>query len=444
MKTPAVLSLLALALPLIAGSVPTGDDDARRIVAPRSELPPAETDPLRPPHLRQLKPGVWTDDAGVDDFGNPYNQYRRSAFGTWSNYDESLANPFPLTEPLRAADSRAIATAADWWQFRRPEIFEAFRSEIYGRVPAAALPEIRWESAPIAAPDGAAGRQLVGRIGPAGGPEIHLQLTLPVSATGPMPVIVHIGASHSTVARDATLARGWAYAVFDPTSLQPDNSDGLRHGIIGLLNHGEPRQHGDAWGALSAWAWGLSRVIDHLENDRDIDARRLGLAGHSRWGKTALWAAAQDPRWAVVFSSCSGQGGAKPSRRNFGETTDNLAASHWMATNFRKYGGNWDALPVDAPELIALIAPRPVFVTGATQDPWADPRGEFLTLVAAGPVYRLLGARDLGTTEMPAPGVSLVAGELAFREHIGGHVDTPDWPVFLEFAARYLVKSADR
>jgi hypothetical protein len=173
-----------------------------------------------------------------------------------------------------------------------------------------------------------------------------------------------------------------------------------------------------------------------------VDAKRLGVEGHSRFGKTALWAAALDQRWAIVYASCSGEGGAKLLRRNFGETTDNIAGSHWMALNFRKYGGHWNDLPVDAHELIALVAPRPVFVTGATQDPWADPRGEFLAAVAAGPVYRLLGKRDLGAAEMPAPDIALTSGEIAFREHVGAHTDVADWPVFLDYAARYFLAPA--
>jgi hypothetical protein len=177
-----------------------------------------------------------------------------------------------------------------------------------------------------------------------------------------------------------------------------------------------------------------------------VDAKQLGVEGHSRWGKTALWAAALDQRWAVAYASCSGEGGAKILRRNYGETPDNLfdSFSYWMAGNFRKYGGRWNDLPVDAHELIALIAPRAVFVTGGTQDRLADPHGEFLAAVAAGPVYRLLGKKDLGTTAMPAPDVALILGEVAFREHVGAHTDLPDWPVFLDYAAKYLKAPAAR
>ena len=155
-----------------------------------------------------------------------------------------------------------------------------------------------------------------------------------------------------------------------------------------------------------------------------------------------MWAAALDQRWAIVYASCSGEGGAKLLRRNYGETTDNIAGSHWMAGNFRKYGGHWNDLPVDAHELIALVAPRPVFVTGGTQDQQADPHGEFMAEVAAGPAYRLLGARDLGTSEMPAPNTALISGDIAFREHVGPHTDLLDWPAFIEFASRYFAVGA--
>ena len=200
--------------------------------------------------------------------------------------------------------------------------------------------------------------------------------------------------------------------------IQNDYSGGLTSGIIGLMSEGKPRKPDD-WGALSAWAWGLSRAMDYFETDKSVDAKQMGVEGHSRYGKAALLAAALDPRWAIVYPSCSGEGGAKPSRRNFGETVDNVATSHWLAPNFHKYAGHWNDLPVDSDELIALVAPRPIFLNGGTGDQWADPHGAFLAAVAAGPVYRLLGKKDLGSTEMPAPDTALTSGEIAFRYHAG-------------------------
>ena len=243
-------------------------------------------------------------------------------------------------------------------------------------------------------------------------------------------------------ARDIELgiAHGGGFALIDTYSIQADSGGGLGAGIIGLVNQGNPRKPDD-WGALAAWSWGLSRAIDYFETDRDVDARRLGIEGHSRWGKEALLAAALDPRWAIVYSSCSGECGAKLHRHDVGESVDNVCGAgeyHWMAGNFLKYAGHWDELPVDQHELIALVAPRPVFITGGTQDLWSDPIGEFKACVAAGPVYRLLGRSDLGTSELPAPNAALADGDIAFRLHAGGHTDLPDWPSFLAFADRYL------
>jgi len=218
----------------------------------------------------------------------------------------------------------------------------------------------------------------------------------------------------------------------------------LTSGIIGLLNRGQPRQPDD-WGALRAWAWGASRALDYFETDPAVDARHVGLEGHSRYGKATLVAMAYDPRFAIAYVSSSGAGGANLYRRNWGEALENVAGSgeyHWMAGNFLKYAGPLTAndLPVDSHELIALCAPRPVFISGgATQgDGWVDARGMFLATAAAGPVYTLLGKKDLGTTQFPPMGTALIDGDLAFRQHNAGHTDAPNWPVFLQFASRYL------
>jgi hypothetical protein len=434
-------------------------------VQPRTNLPAPADDPARPPNTRLLKPNVWVDDAGVDDNGNIYNRYVRSSVGTWSNYRESLANPFALPDPLTLKDGRPVKDPEGWWKSRRPEILDDFLAEVYGRIPWN-TPKITWEVTTVTDGAGVRTRTIVGHVDntafPDATPTVRVTLTLPANAVGRVPVIMVVeggGGPHRAVAPVAAiaatptppspattgpspmqqvLARGWGYAVFSAAAVQQDNAEGLKRGIIGLVGKGVGRAGPDEWGALSAWAWGLSRTIDYLETDLDVDARSLGIEGHSRFGKTALWAAAVDQRWAIVFASCSGEGGAKPFRRNFGETTDNIAGSHWMAGNFRKYAGHWDELPVDSNELIALVAPRPVLVTGATQDPWSDPRGEFMAAASASLVYQLLGKRGLGSAVMPAPGAALTTGEVAFREHVGAHTDIPDWPVFLDFASRYL------
>jgi hypothetical protein len=244
------------------------------------------------------------------------------------------------------------------------------------------------------------------------------------------------------------LAKGWGYAIIVPNSIQADNGAGLTAGIIGLCNKGQPRQPED-WGSLRAWAWGASRALDYLETDMDVDARQVGIEGLSRYGKAALVAMAYEPRFAIGFIGSSGEGGAKLHRRNFGELVENVAGPgeyHWVAGNFLKYAGplTWADLPVDAHELIALCAPRPVFIsygasegTGA-EGQWVDQRGSFMAAVAAGPVYRLLGKKDLGTSEFPPVEKAIIDGDIAFRQHRGGHTTGPNWPTFLAFADRYI------
>jgi hypothetical protein len=258
------------------------------------------------------------------------------------------------------------------------------------------------------------------------------------------------------------VAAGWAVAQLDPTAVQPDNGAGLVRGIIGLVNRGQPRKPDD-WGALRAWAWGASRVLDYLSHDPDIDASQVGIEGVSRYGKAALVAMAFDPRFAMVLVGSSGEGGAKPHRRNFGEAVESLTAAgeyHWMAGNFLKYGaaagrdGPRSAadLPVDSPELIALCAPRLTFISygspAAGDAQWLDQQGSYMATVAAGKVFRLLGARDLGVGDdyqhalKPDIGAGLLDGRLAWRQHEGGHTDVPNFRYFIAWADRWLGRPA--
>jgi hypothetical protein len=246
------------------------------------------------------------------------------------------------------------------------------------------------------------------------------------------------------------LAQGWGYAILIPTSVQADNGEGMTEGIIGLVNKGQPRKLDD-WGALRAWAWGASRALDYFETDRSVDAKQVGIEGLSRYGKAALIAMAYEPRLAIAFVGSSGEGGAKILRRKFGEQVENVASTaeyHWMSGNFLKYAGPLtpNDLPVDAHELIALCAPRPVFISSGSQQVeggWVDAKGMFLGAVGAGPVYKLLGKKDLGTTEFPPMETALVDGDIAFRQHNGGHTTGPNWPTFLTFASRYLHSPSD-
>jgi hypothetical protein len=246
------------------------------------------------------------------------------------------------------------------------------------------------------------------------------------------------------------LERGWGYASLNPGSIQADNGAGLTLGIIGLCNKGQPRKLDD-WGALRAWAWGASRAIDYFETDKAVDATHIAIEGHSRYGKAALVAMAYEPRMWTAYISSSGEGGAKLHRRNWGEIIENVAGIdeyHWMAGNFLKYAGplNWNDLPVDSHELIAMCAPRPVFLSAGKGgydaepggDSWVDAKGTFLAGAGAGPVYRLLGKKDLGATEYPPIETLIATGDIAFRQHSSGHTDQPNWPYFIDFASKHM------
>ncbi|MGA3179446.1 MAG: acetylxylan esterase [Verrucomicrobiota bacterium] len=411
------------------------------------------------------------------------------------NYDESKANPHPtLPDPLRLKNGQKVTSPNVWWNLRRPEIVEDFDREIYGRVPKN-MPKVTWEVAAIT--NGMNGniptitKRLVGHVDNSAYPQItvniDLTLTLPAKAAGPSPVMMVLaggasvggavgggpggrrggsnglavanapggraGGSGGGLAADGpawhilALSNGWGYATLSTSSIQADNGAGLTQGIIGLVNKGQPRGVED-WGVLRAWAWGASRALDYFESDKAVNARQVGIEGHSRWGKATAVAMAYDPRFAIAYSSSSGEGGARIHRRNFGEALENIAARseyHWMAGNFLKYAGPLTPadLPVDAHELLALCAPRPVFIGGGrtdtrTNDAWADPMGMFEAAAGAGPVYKLLGGKDLGTTNLPPMETALIAGDIAFRQHSGGHTDAPNWPAFFEFASHYI------
>jgi (4-O-methyl)-D-glucuronate---lignin esterase len=380
-----------------------------------------------------------------------------------ANYDEAKANPYPkLPEPLLLRNGKRVTSAKTWWNQRRPEIVEDFDREIYGRVPKN-TPKVKWEitsttnenngDVPVIT------KKLVGHVDNSAVPQItvdiQLTLTTPATATGPVPVIMEFGFVFPPGFRlpapppgptwqQQVLAKGWGYASLIPNSIQADNGAGLTSGIIGLCNKGQPRKVDD-WGSLRAWAWGASRALDYFETDKMVDAKQIGLEGHSRYGKATLVAMAYEPRLAIAYVSSSGEGGAKLHRRNWGEIVENVAGAgeyHWMAGNFLKYAGplTWNDLPVDSHELIALCAPRPVFISsGATEgDGWVDAKGMFMAAAAAGPVYRLLGKKDLGTNKFPPIETSLIDGDVAFRQHSGGHTPGPNWPTFLRFASRYI------
>lgn len=385
-----------------------------------------------------------------------------------ANSDEAKVPPYTLPDPLTLKNGKKVTDAKTWWNKRRPEIVEDLDREVYGRTPKN-LPKVNWEvvsttnemngNFPVIT------KKLIGHVDNSSYPQINvdIQLTLstPANAKGPVPVIMEFGFIFPpgfTPPRDTSknppltwqqqlLQKGWGYAVIVPTSYQADNGAGLTQGIIGLVNKGQPRKPDD-WGTLKAWAWGASRALDYFETDKVVDAKRVGIEGLSRYGKAALVTMAYEPRFAIGFIGSSGAGGAKILRRVFGEQIENLASSaeyRWFAGNFIKYAGPLtpNDLPVDAHELIALCAPRPVFISSGSpfvEGRWVDAKGMFLGGVYAGPVYQLLGKKDLGTSEQPPIETGLLNGDIAWRQHSGGHTTGPNWPYFIEFASRYFDK----
>jgi hypothetical protein len=381
-----------------------------------------------------------------------------------ANTEESKATTYTsLPDPLIFKDGTKVSTA-DQWTKRRAEIVEDFDREVYGRVPAN-VPSVRWII--IEEKDSSIGKypvnikHLKGHVDnsayPAVNVDIDLTLTTPANPQKPVPVIIELGwkfpahwkmpKEESPTWQEQLLDKGWGYAILIPTSFQADNGAGLKEGIIGLVNKGQPRK-ADDWGSIRAWAWGVSRAVDYFETNKDVDYKHLVIEGLSRYGKTALVAMAYEPRIAIGFIGSSGAGGAKILRRTLGEQVENLASSseyHWFAPNFIKYAGPLTAndLPVDAHELIALCAPRPVFISVGSptvEGQWVDAKGMFLGAVHAGPVYKLLGKKDLGTNEFPPIETTLISGDIAFRQHSGGHTVIPNWPTFITFAERYFKK----
>ena len=400
-----------------------------------------------------------------------------------ANYDEAKANPYSdLPDALTLKSGQKVTSAEQWWNQRRPEIVEDFEREVVGRIPHN-LPGVTW--AVESTTDSKTGvfpvveKQVVGHVDNSAYPsisvDIEMTLVTPGNAKGTVPVVIMFSsaairkfiASHPEFRKmmgsdppstEQLIAGGWGYALLDTDSIQADNGGGLTKGIIGLTNKGQARKPED-WGALRAWGWGASRALDYLETDKSVDAKRVGIEGVSRYGKAALVTMAFDTRFAVVLVGSSGEGGAKPHRRNFGEQVENLTGSgeyHWMAGNFLKFGAaqasfgskNAGDLPVDSNELIALCAPRLTFISYGVpamgDAAWLDQHGSFMATVAAGPVFQLLGAKDLGVNEdyryakAPPVNTGLLDGQLAWRQHDGGHTDAPNWKYFIPWADKFM------
>jgi (4-O-methyl)-D-glucuronate---lignin esterase len=394
-----------------------------------------------------------------------------------ANYDESKVGKYTLPDPLVFANGRPVTNAQDW-AWRRVEILRLFASDVYGhspRPPAHTLYTV-FDTDPHAL-GGTAIRKEVSIYFSSQKKGLHedLLLYIPAGAKGPVPVILSLNfrgnqavtsdpgvklamlwdsKTHQRVrATDASrgsdhefdvpkvLARGYGFATIYYQDIEPDFAGGWKYGIQPLFfKPGQTAPEPDDWGAIGAWAYGLSRAMDFLQNDKDVDSHRVAIMGHSRLGKTVLWAGAEDTRFAMVLSNCSGEGGAALMRRNYGETIPSMMIHFpfWFCGNLKKYADHINDLPVDSHELIALVAPRPVYITSAEKDQWADPRGMFLACVAAGKVYRLLGAEGLDTEKFPAVNHP-IQHTIAFHMRDGVHTVTAfDWEQFLKFADQHL------
>ena len=393
------------------------------------------------------------------------------------NYDESLAGDYTLPDPLVMNDGTAVTDSLQWYSSRRPELLELFETEMYGKAPG--RPEgMHFEvlSCDDGAFSGTAVRKEV-RIFFTEGSDSYMTLLvyLPKQVEGPVPVILganfkgNASVTYDTgislpdsaqVSRYALysepqrgsmegrwpvgmiLSRGYGLATFCKSDLDPEFDDSFTNGVHPLFYRpGQTYPDPDEWGSISAWAWGYSRALDYLETDPGVDASRVCTVGHSRLAKTALWAAVTDSRFAMAFPNNAGCCGAALSRRDFGETLETILIHYhyWFCQNFWKYASCPEALPFDQHELIALMAPRPVYLTSGEHDYWSDPRGEFLSIVEASKVYEFLGLPGLGTTQMPGPWNPLQTGLIGYHMRSGPHAITAyDWSCFLDFADRWL------
>jgi hypothetical protein len=393
------------------------------------------------------------------------------------NYTESLAGTYTLPNPLVLANGKPVKDAKTWTEKRRPEIVKLFEDNQFGRAPGRPA-DMTFEVFDKGTPafDGKAVRKQITIYlsKDKSGPKIDLLEYLPATAKGPSPLLLNVSFSANSSAVDdpgvkrgeiwgqdhkkvpATAGRsfgklpvakfidaGYGVATFYYGDVDPDFLGGVPLGVRALyLKPGQTAPAPDEWGAISAWAWGMSRAMDYLETDKGVDGKRVAITGVSRLGKTVMWAGAHDTRFAMTIASCSGEGGAALSRRNYGETIAHLMAPtrypYQFAANWAKYGPHPDQSPVDANLLVALMAPRPLLLQTGNTDKWSDPKGEFLSALAAAPVYRLFGKQGLDVDEVPPAGEAILH-DIGYEMHAGGHGMVPsDWDVYLQFMKLHL------
>lgn len=420
------------------------------------ELPPKLEDPNRPAN-------AWPRDADEPD-GNwtdaDKNTITRTAFGLWVTYDDDNAGEYTPIDLLKMNDGTRIQTKTDWWEKRRPEIFQDVQEQLFGFMPdKSQLPSVIW-NIHTSTHEGDVDyieQTITGNIDISSYPEVRDApkivgtLRIPANAESPVPVIIMLGTRGLDNIWEMVAPEGWAVCTFDNNKLQPDNGAGLTSYLIGLVNKGNWRKPDD-WGSLVATSWGVGQLIDYFETNGNIDATKVGLTGHSRWGKATMVAMAYEPRLAISYPSCGGALGPSMIRRHWGQNLENLSWDreyHWTAGNLFKWmgplneGDYWprkvENLTVDAHSLVALVAPRPIFLNGGSTDTWSDAPGTYLTAAAASPAYEFLGAKGVVMNDNePKLDVSYDNGDIAYRVHDGGHTPMPDWPAFIEFARRYL------
>jgi hypothetical protein len=362
-----------------------------------------------------------------------------------SNYKEENVPTYTLPDVLKPVGVK-INSADQWGKSGRPAIIELFRKNVYGRIPETSYTEKFSITGDSLKMKGEARQKRIEIEIASGGKSliIHLTLYTPVNSKNPVPaflLIDNFNSSNDPKVKDDffpvkdAIKRGYGMAVFSSSDLDPDNFDNFKNGIHGVLDK-NPRPD-DAWGTIAAWAWGASRCMDYLVTDKDLNHSKIAIVGHSRGGKTALWAGAEDTRFSMVVSNESGAGGAALARRRFGETVErlNTVFPHWFCKNYSHFNNNEDAMPVDMHMLLALIAPRPLYIDCADEDLWGDPHGSYLSLYNAMPVYKLLGYTSEMPSVMPPLEKQVISGRVGFHIRAGSHsLLLKDWTRFMDFA----------